>query len=100
MPWLGYPNDLTDFRRPDDGRNRTCFFAASVLQLVAASLPQVYFLYAIFFSGTLFPEHFWYNLAAYFCRSLLQVRNKLTFHMQFFLWHSLLQPYGTLLLYT
>jgi hypothetical protein len=31
MPWLGYPNDLTDFWRPDDGRNRTCFFAASVL---------------------------------------------------------------------
>jgi hypothetical protein len=31
MPWIGYPNDLTDFWMPDDGRNRTYFFAASVL---------------------------------------------------------------------
>jgi hypothetical protein len=41
-------------------------FAASVLQLVAASLPQVYFSYAHFFSGTLFLAHFWHTLAAYF----------------------------------
>jgi hypothetical protein len=26
MPWLGYPNEVFDFWRPDDGRNRTCFF--------------------------------------------------------------------------
>jgi hypothetical protein len=26
MPWLRYPNKLIDFWRPDDGRNRTCFF--------------------------------------------------------------------------
>jgi hypothetical protein len=26
MPWSRYPNDLTDFWRPDGGRNRTCFF--------------------------------------------------------------------------
>jgi hypothetical protein len=23
MPWLGFPNELIDFWRPDDGRNRT-----------------------------------------------------------------------------
>jgi hypothetical protein len=26
MPWSGYPNQLNDFWRPDDGRNRTWFF--------------------------------------------------------------------------
>jgi hypothetical protein len=26
MPWLGYLNELIDFWRPDDSRNRTCFF--------------------------------------------------------------------------
>jgi hypothetical protein len=31
MPWLGYPNQLTDFWRPDDGRNRTCFIAAATI---------------------------------------------------------------------
>jgi hypothetical protein len=26
MPWSGHPYELIDFWRPDDGRNRTCFF--------------------------------------------------------------------------
>jgi hypothetical protein len=26
MSWLGYPNELIDFWRPDDCKNRTCFF--------------------------------------------------------------------------
>jgi hypothetical protein len=37
MPWLGYPNELIDFWRPDDGRNRTCFFGRGLLTL----LPEV-----------------------------------------------------------
>jgi hypothetical protein len=31
MPWSGHPYELIDFWRPDDGRNRTCFFVKNLL---------------------------------------------------------------------
>jgi hypothetical protein len=79
-----------------------CKFAASVLQRIAASLPQVYFSYAIFFSGTLFLAHFWHTLAAYFWHTVYcKCKATILFVCNFFsLAHSLLQPYGTLLLHT
>jgi hypothetical protein len=31
MSWLGYLNELIDFWRPDDGRNRTCYFGLGMV---------------------------------------------------------------------
>jgi hypothetical protein len=38
IPWIGYPNEIIDFWRPDDGRNRTCFFQGDHTQKYCANV--------------------------------------------------------------